>query len=150
MYRVLTQIEYQNKHYNINQKDEGTQDDRGRDGGINFILRTKEQETRLTLHKHDEDDDLFQTKSPVGTLSLRTHFVLRSFFKAHCQRRPRKFAQICVRCQILVTVYPRDKDIKCNLGTYMKGVVIRVGIFVNSYSTVSKSPCFEHYASFRY
>ena len=50
------QIEYQNKHYNINQKDEGTQDDRGRDGGINFILRIKEQETRLILHEHNDYD----------------------------------------------------------------------------------------------
>jgi hypothetical protein len=24
-------------------------------GGTNFILRTKEQETRLTLHEHDDD-----------------------------------------------------------------------------------------------
>ena len=38
-------------------KDEGTLDDRGRDGGTNFILRVKEQETRLTLHEHDVDDD---------------------------------------------------------------------------------------------
>ena len=48
------------KHYNINQKDEGTQDDRGRDGGTDFILRIKEQETRLNLHEHDDydyDDD---------------------------------------------------------------------------------------------
>ena len=37
--------------------DEGTQDDRGRDGGTNFILRIKEQETHLTLHEHDDDDD---------------------------------------------------------------------------------------------
>ena len=36
------QIEYQNKRYNINQKDEDTQDDRGRDGGTNFILRIQE------------------------------------------------------------------------------------------------------------
>ena len=57
MYRGWTQTEYQNKHYNINQKDEGTQNDRGRDGGINFILRIKEQETRLTLQEHDDDDD---------------------------------------------------------------------------------------------
>ena len=48
--------DYQNKHYNINQKDEGTQDDRGRDGGTNFILRIKEQETRLTLQEHDDDE----------------------------------------------------------------------------------------------
>jgi len=46
-----------NKHYNINQKDEGTYDDRGRDGGTYFILRIKEQETRLTLQEHDDDDD---------------------------------------------------------------------------------------------
>jgi len=46
-----------NKHYNINQKDEGTKDDRGRDGGTNFILRIKEQETRLTLHEHDKHVD---------------------------------------------------------------------------------------------
>jgi len=28
-----------------------------RDGGTNFILRIKEQETRLILHEHDDDDD---------------------------------------------------------------------------------------------
>jgi len=27
------------------------------DGGTNFILRIKEQETRLTLQEHDDDDD---------------------------------------------------------------------------------------------
>jgi hypothetical protein len=32
-------------------------EDRGRDGGTNFILRIKEQETRLTLHDDDDDDD---------------------------------------------------------------------------------------------
>ena len=57
MYRGWTQRDYQNKHYNINQKDEGTLDDRGRDGGTNFILRIKEQETRLILQEHDDDDD---------------------------------------------------------------------------------------------
>jgi len=57
MYRAWTETDYQNKHYNINQKDEGTEDDRGRDGGTNFILRIKEQETRLTLQEHDDDDD---------------------------------------------------------------------------------------------
>ena len=40
----MTQIDYQNKHYNIDQKDEGTRDDQGRGGGTNFILRIKEQE----------------------------------------------------------------------------------------------------------
>jgi len=53
MYRGRTQTDYQNKHYNINEKDEGIEDDRGRDGGTNFILRIKEQETRLTLQEHD-------------------------------------------------------------------------------------------------
>jgi hypothetical protein len=43
--------------YNINPKDEGTKDDRGRDGGTNFILRIKEQEPRLILLEHDNDDD---------------------------------------------------------------------------------------------
>jgi len=46
-----------NKHYHINQNDEGTLDDRGRDGGTNFILRIKEQQKRLILHEHDDDDD---------------------------------------------------------------------------------------------
>ena len=32
-------------------------DDRRRDGGTNFILRIKEQGTRLTLNEHDDDDD---------------------------------------------------------------------------------------------
>ena len=31
--------------------------DRGRDGGTNYILRIKEQETRLNLHEHDDHDD---------------------------------------------------------------------------------------------
>ena len=43
------------KHYNIDQKDEGTLDDRRRDGGTNFILRIKEQETPLTLREHDDN-----------------------------------------------------------------------------------------------
>ena len=52
MYRGWTQTDYQNKNHNINQKDEGTLGDRGRDGGTNFILRFKEQDTRLTLQEH--------------------------------------------------------------------------------------------------
>ena len=51
--------DYQNKHYNINQKDKGTQDGQGRDGGTNFILRIKEQETHLTLQEHDDDDEIY-------------------------------------------------------------------------------------------
>jgi hypothetical protein len=56
-YRGWTQIKYQNKHYNVEQKDKGTLDDRRRDGGTNYILRIKEKEIRLTLHEHDDDDD---------------------------------------------------------------------------------------------
>jgi hypothetical protein len=41
----------------MDQKDKVTWDDRGRDGRTNFILRIKEQATRLTLHEHDDDDD---------------------------------------------------------------------------------------------
>jgi len=62
-YSGWTQMEYQNKNYNINQKHEGTYDDRGRDGGTNFILRIKEQETRLTLQEHEDDDETFHTIS---------------------------------------------------------------------------------------
>ena len=43
-YRGWTQTDYQNKHHNIDQKDEGTRDDQGRGGGTNFILRIKEQD----------------------------------------------------------------------------------------------------------
>jgi len=68
MYRGWTQTDYQNKHYNINQKDEGTKDGRGRDGGTKFILRIKEQETRLTLQEHDDDDDACNLKwTSIGT-----------------------------------------------------------------------------------
>jgi len=38
-------MEYQNKRYNIKQKD-----DRGRDGGTKFILRIKEQEINLIFN----------------------------------------------------------------------------------------------------
>ena len=58
--------DYQNKHYNINQKD-----DRGRDGGTNFILRIKEQETLLTLQEHDDDDDDDDDDDQVRTFPLQ-------------------------------------------------------------------------------
>ena len=38
------------------QKEDGTLDDRRRDGGTNSTLRTKEQGTHLTLNGHDDDD----------------------------------------------------------------------------------------------
>ena len=68
MYRGWTQTDYQNKHYNINQKDEVTYD-RGRDGGTNFILMIKEQETRLTLQEHDDDN--FTLQLPSTRVSYR-------------------------------------------------------------------------------
>jgi hypothetical protein len=42
-----------------------TQDDQGRDGGTNIILRIKEQGTRLILHEHDDDDDEFASCVPI-------------------------------------------------------------------------------------
>jgi hypothetical protein len=80
MYRGWTQTDYQNKHYNINRKDEGTQDDRGRDGGTSFILRIKEQETRLSLQEHDDDDD---DEVCVSCVTLE-HGLLQS----QCQQTP--------------------------------------------------------------
>jgi hypothetical protein len=57
MYRGWTQAGYLNKRHNINQKDERTLDDRGKDRGTNLILRIKEQETRLILPEHGDDDE---------------------------------------------------------------------------------------------
>jgi len=34
---------------------EGTLDDQRRDGGTNFVLRIKEQATRLILHEYDDE-----------------------------------------------------------------------------------------------
>ena len=76
MYRGWTQADYQNKHYNIKQKDEGTLDDRGRDGGTNFILKIKEQETRLTLQEHDDDDDDDEDTQLFISLYHRHRFYL--------------------------------------------------------------------------
>jgi len=38
-------------------EEDGTLDDRRRDGGTNSTLRIKEQETRLTLQEYDDDDN---------------------------------------------------------------------------------------------
>jgi len=46
----------QSQHYDIDQKEDGTLDDRRRDGETNFILRIKEQEKRLTLQELDDDE----------------------------------------------------------------------------------------------
>jgi hypothetical protein len=40
-------------------KEEGKWDGRRMDGGTNSTLRIKEQENRLTLNEHDDDDDEF-------------------------------------------------------------------------------------------
>jgi hypothetical protein len=71
-YRGWTQREYQNKRYNINQKDEETEEDRRRDGGTNFILRIKELETRLILHEHDDDDDDYDNTNKRETAFCNT------------------------------------------------------------------------------
>ena len=39
---------------------------RGRDGGTNFILRIKEQQTRLNLQEHHDDDDDDDDTLPVS------------------------------------------------------------------------------------
>ena len=50
-------MEYQDRHWNTDQKEDGTLDDRRRDGGTNSTLRIKEQGKHLTLNEHDDDDD---------------------------------------------------------------------------------------------
>ena len=57
MYSGWGQTDYQSRHCTIDQKDEGTLDDRGRDGLTKFTLRIKEQATCLTLFFDDDDDD---------------------------------------------------------------------------------------------
>ena len=43
-------------------KEEGTWDDRRRDGGTNSTLRIKEKKKRLILNEHDDDDDEVQIR----------------------------------------------------------------------------------------
>jgi len=45
-------------------------DDRRRDGGTNSTLRIKEQEKRLTLNEHDDDDDELIPSSLNGMSSF--------------------------------------------------------------------------------
>jgi hypothetical protein len=52
----------------IFREDEGTWDDRVRDGGTKFILGIKEQETRLTLQEHDDDDEGIQPMVEIGCI----------------------------------------------------------------------------------
>jgi hypothetical protein len=60
-----------------NQKDEETLDDRGRDGGNNFILMTKEQEIRLFLREHDDDNSC--SNNIVTTYFISLNFVILTF-----------------------------------------------------------------------
>jgi len=46
-----------NNVFYTDQKEDGTLDDRRRDGGTNSTLRIKEQGTHLTFNEHDDDDD---------------------------------------------------------------------------------------------
>jgi hypothetical protein len=58
----------------------------------NFILRIKEQETRLTLHEHDDDDDddcLFEVVTMflsvgVGSKHCLSHLVNRNSTADRC------------------------------------------------------------------
>ena len=50
--------------------------DRGRDRGTNFILRTKEQETRLNLHEHDDDDDNDFTENGNQPIIILTCYLI--------------------------------------------------------------------------
>jgi hypothetical protein len=56
-------------------KDEGTLDDRRRGGGTNFILRIKEQETRLALPEHDDNDDDDDELTVIILMYIRLSFT---------------------------------------------------------------------------
>ena len=56
-YRVWTEIDCQDRHWNTDQKEDGTLDDRRRDEGTKSTLRPKKQGTHLTLNEHHDDDD---------------------------------------------------------------------------------------------
>jgi len=113
MYRGWTQTDYQNRHYNINQKDEGTLDDRRRDGGTNFILRIKEQETRLTLQKHDDDDDDVLCIPPLSlSLSLSLSLCLPSLTSGMTMlSEAHKFMSLCGSCQQIFILNGQMGDI---------------------------------------
>jgi len=52
-------MDCQDRHWNTDQKEDGTLDDQRRDGGTNSTLRTKEQGKHLTLNEHDDDDEKY-------------------------------------------------------------------------------------------
>ena len=74
-YRGWTEIDCQDRHWNTDQKEDGTLDDWRRDGGTNSNLRTKEQGTHLTLNEQDDDDD-----DPSLHFSLANHFKIQRKF----------------------------------------------------------------------
>jgi len=57
MYRGWTEIDRQDRHWNADQKEGGTLDDRRRDGGTNSTSRIKVEGMHLTLNVYDDDDD---------------------------------------------------------------------------------------------
>ena len=111
MCRGWTQTDYQNKHYNINQRDEGTWDDRGRDGGTNFILRIKEQETRLTLQEHDDDDEVTIVLPSPATCALVSQildaqpFAVYSFLVTRCAINGIPIKQSLIFSPVSATVF---------------------------------------------
>jgi len=69
-------------------------------------------------------------QSPVSTLSQRTHLrYIHSSKRTLSKATEEVCSDLRQMSNIANCVYPRDKDIKCNLGTHMKGVVIHIGIF---------------------
>ena len=81
----------------------GRQGDRGRDEGTNFILRIKEQETRLTLHEHDDDDGVCILKQDV--VQLNSSRTLLDFLRSHFPNTLYTVGSIqyLVFCQLFVT-----------------------------------------------
>jgi len=61
-------------YINTDQKEDGTLDDRRRDGGTNSTLRIKEQGMHLTLNEHDDDDIYIEGAKNDDTLTLAKHF----------------------------------------------------------------------------
>jgi hypothetical protein len=82
---MLSSIEHPNKHYNIDEKDEGTYDAQGRAGGTNF-LRITEKETRRTLHEHDDnhDDDNELLAIVYALHKFKIYMVCHTSFSQKC------------------------------------------------------------------
>ena len=66
-------------------EEDGTLDDRRRDGGTNSTLRTKEQETHLTLNEHDDDDD-DDDDDDINTVQLFIKLLVRYLEHFDCLR----------------------------------------------------------------